>query len=352
MSSNYNKAGKLNQNSRFRRELSLQVEPEIYGNYALTPSPRGPHLPSGGLTVFRKGENLILTPDSPLRYQRNFNVDDVTGSLSIKQKEKPFKVLNYKDESHHTRSSTTIINEDKQAYHFISALSAIPETKINPLPSAEADPKTTACDLDFLDISDDIISNLTFPDLEEPKEKEISRPKPSHTSKSSMFASTSAPKSLQTSMLHEIPTLNKDFKRTRSNNLLSSERSTKSFQSDKFFPETFKSNSTFRLTTNTIESEESIDSKPPEFQFERSIANTGSFPDIPLGILPTTAYCHHCQSEVTTTVKICMPTLPLWKRICCASFLGEEELEKYQEFEHYCKNCKKLITKYQPKKLW
>lgn len=75
--------------------------------------------------------------------------------------------------------------------------------------------------------------------------------------------------------------------------------------------------------------------------------------ETPLGILPKKLYCEKCKMDTTTVVSIKMPTIPFWKALCCMGSIGEacsdlESLEKYQEFQHKCRVCKKIIACAQP----
>ncbi|OMJ89793.1 hypothetical protein SteCoe_7966 [Stentor coeruleus] len=68
-----------------------------------------------------------------------------------------------------------------------------------------------------------------------------------------------------------------------------------------------------------------------------------------LGILPCRVYCPYCDLDTTTEVTIKMPTLPFWKLICCVSNFVEtcsdlENWDKYQEFQHSCSKCNKVIA--------
>lgn len=66
-----------------------------------------------------------------------------------------------------------------------------------------------------------------------------------------------------------------------------------------------------------------------------------------IGIIPSFMYCERCKSFVNTEVKIKMPTLPFWKLVCCLrNFVGlcEKNEEKYQEFEHSCIKCGKVLV--------
>lgn len=327
----------MNSNSKLERKKILVRHDLFEQNNVNTNSTKPRLMPSGSLVVLRQGKSLILTPHSPLRFRPDFELSDVTKNLKVGEKPRPFKILGYKDENNHTRSSTTIINEVKQSYHFISAVTPVTGIILPQLEFPEV--KKPSFDLSFLDEPDDILS-ISFSEVEvNPRKKEDLKLRQPHSTK---HTSITEPKSLQSSFATNL-------RRKSSHFGLSSDRSTKSFQSER--NDIFKSTSTLRITTNTIESEESVDSNPPDFNFERSIANTGSFPDMSIGILPITTYCSYCQKEVVTTVKIVMPTLSIWKRICCASFIGEKDLEKYQEIEHNCKNCKRLITRFQPRKL-
>ena len=75
--------------------------------------------------------------------------------------------------------------------------------------------------------------------------------------------------------------------------------------------------------------------------------------ETPLGILPKNLFCAQCKLNTTTVVDIKLPTLPFWKSFCCLSVVPDncydlETLEKYQEFQHKCRNCGKLLASSQP----
>ena len=73
----------------------------------------------------------------------------------------------------------------------------------------------------------------------------------------------------------------------------------------------------------------------------------------PLGILPKRLYCQKCKMDTTTIVTMKMPTLPFWKTMCCIGDIEEicgdfDPTDRYQEFQHICKNCKRIIASAQP----
>lgn len=66
-----------------------------------------------------------------------------------------------------------------------------------------------------------------------------------------------------------------------------------------------------------------------------------------VGVIPSIMHCGRCKSLVNTEVKIKMPTLPFWKLVCCLRnfvSLCEKNEDKYQEFEHYCAKCGKVLA--------
>lgn len=65
------------------------------------------------------------------------------------------------------------------------------------------------------------------------------------------------------------------------------------------------------------------------------------------GIIPCIMYCDNCMSQVNTEVRIKLPTLPFWKLVCCLKNifnLCENNEAKYQEFEHICTRCSKVLA--------
>jgi len=65
------------------------------------------------------------------------------------------------------------------------------------------------------------------------------------------------------------------------------------------------------------------------------------------GIIPCVMYCDKCMSQVSTEVRIKLPTLPFWKLLCCLKnivTLCENNQAKYQEFEHICTKCGKVLA--------
>ena len=82
---------------------------------------------------------------------------------------------------------------------------------------------------------------------------------------------------------------------------------------------------------------------------------TEALPNQPasLGILPTTRYCHHCNKLATTDVDLQLPTLPLWKRLCCiGDFVrcctDEATWSKSAVFRHKCSECGTSISQVEP----
>ena len=67
-----------------------------------------------------------------------------------------------------------------------------------------------------------------------------------------------------------------------------------------------------------------------------------------LGGLPSNINCKYCRKETFTDVSIKLPTLPFWKLMCCISNVmevcnSEENPEKFQEFQHRCHMCRRLV---------
>ncbi|OMJ78791.1 hypothetical protein SteCoe_21318 [Stentor coeruleus] len=61
-----------------------------------------------------------------------------------------------------------------------------------------------------------------------------------------------------------------------------------------------------------------------------------------LEFLPAKKFCKKCNTEVNTTIRMEMPTIPFWKRICCAN-CEIDALERFQRILHVCVHCKKVI---------
>ncbi|CAG9332423.1 unnamed protein product [Blepharisma stoltei] len=331
-------------------KLKAQIHGKIISNTKNKQLSQG--LPSGTLKVQRKGVNLHLKPGSPDRYKQSFQMSDVASNMNFQSQRKPFKLLNYQDEPIHSRSPTTIINEVNQSYQFVSALSEVPNSNLQ-----NSNASIEFSDLDFLEDSDAILSDFSL-SLEEPKEKEIYKPSMQNLSRNSIFASTVEPRSQYSSELRLTPASSHSREERFSTiYTLSSDSSAKyvhTGNSEVPSPriEENKATCTTRFTTNTLENELEFNNQDEEnFKYERSLSKSESLPETPLGILPARAYCLHCAMDVSTVVRLELPTMPIWKRICCASFFGVDNLEKFQDIVHNCKRCRREIARVQPLKL-
>lgn len=69
-------------------------------------------LPSGSISISTQGDQLIIRPSSPYRYNFSPNNDDTSFCTSIEE---------IKDLNQHQRSTTTIINDISQSYTFLQA---------------------------------------------------------------------------------------------------------------------------------------------------------------------------------------------------------------------------------------
>ena len=70
-------------------------------------------------------------------------------------------------------------------------------------------------------------------------------------------------------------------------------------------------------------------------------------------ILPATEFCHVCGVDNDTEVEFQMPTLSLWKRVCCIgdviSCCSTEKLwMKYGKYIHKCSKCNTVLKKHHP----
>jgi hypothetical protein len=69
-------------------------------------------LPSGDLLIQTRGDQLLIRPLSPYRYNRFPEVEEISFSNSIEE---------IKEVTQHQRSTTTIINDISQSYTFIQS---------------------------------------------------------------------------------------------------------------------------------------------------------------------------------------------------------------------------------------
>lgn len=69
-------------------------------------------LPSGDLFIQKRGDQLIIRPTSPYRYNRFPDAEEISFSNSIEE---------IKEVTQHQRSTTTIINDISQSYTFIQS---------------------------------------------------------------------------------------------------------------------------------------------------------------------------------------------------------------------------------------
>lgn len=291
-------------------KLQSQSHISSHNNPKISSTPQT-GLPSGTLRVQKKGVKLSLKPGSPQRYRQNFEINEVAANMNFQGQRKPFKMLNYHEEPNHSRSTTTIINEVNQSYQFVSALSVVPNLGRHLSPSSI----DFSSELEIFDDSDAVISDFSLT-IEEPKEREIykMRINKQSFSKNSMFASTVEPKSNQNSELRLTP--NKHEERFSTIYTLSSDSSARyvhTGHSDVPSPkvELNKGTCTTRFTTNTLENEIELYPEETDFKYERSIINTDSVGEISLGILPARTYCNSCAMDVSTIVRLELPTLSL-----------------------------------------
>ncbi|OMJ66630.1 hypothetical protein SteCoe_36465 [Stentor coeruleus] len=71
--------------------------------------------------------------------------------------------------------------------------------------------------------------------------------------------------------------------------------------------------------------------------------------DLYYGIIPSKYWCMKCKEDVISDVKMNLPTLSVWNRLCCNSCYSPND--KFQEIIHKCPRCKKLLEKFTPKLL-
>lgn len=268
-------------------QFSLNIKAKLLNLEKITTlnsSQKDSSFPSGALKVLKNGTNLHLKPRSPERYRQNFDIKVITENLDPQKSHKPFKVLKYNEpETNHTRSPTTIVNEMNQSYQFVSALSSIPDSDHSrshiSIDFSELD--KGSINLEFLDVSDEILSDFSFTEqAEEPKEKgynNISSFRSAQNStKYSLFASTNEPKSVID--LRQTPSHRPRDERFSTIYTLSSDSSAKYVQthtSDVTSPaiDKIKNTQTTRGTTNTLENEVEVNQDIKEFCYEKQTLN-------------------------------------------------------------------------------
>lgn len=64
-----------------------------------------------------------------------------------------------------------------------------------------------------------------------------------------------------------------------------------------------------------------------------------------IGVLPITAYCPKCQSDVSTRVSVDLPGFLCWETWSCCTDLSTP---RYQDVKHYCRRCRSLLAEFQP----
>ncbi|CAG9329077.1 unnamed protein product [Blepharisma stoltei] len=319
--------------------------------------------PSGSLKILKKGQNLHLKPRSPERYRQNFDIQDVIENLGCQKSSRPFKILDYQEsEVSHTRTPTTIVKEVNQSYQFVSALSSIPDSdqSKSQISIDFSDCGKESIDLKYLDISDEILSDFSFTEEgEEPKEKlnaKSSFNSNQDSTKFSIFSSLAEPKSQYLTEIRQTPSKKPIEERYSTIYTLSSDSTAKNvhtLNSERQSPyvEKLKNTLTTRVTTNTMENETEIHTEPKDFYYEKKNVKEFKLENESLGIMPTRAYCKNCRIEVLTSIKLEIPPLPLWKRLCCSNCYGSNNLDNLQEIAHYCRKCKGLIGKIQPRRI-
>lgn len=75
-----------------------------------TPFPEKSKLPSGDLLIQKQGDQLLIRPSSPYRYNHFPDLEEISFSKSIED---------LQESTQHQRTSTTIINDISQSYTFI-----------------------------------------------------------------------------------------------------------------------------------------------------------------------------------------------------------------------------------------
>ena len=140
---------------------------------------------------------------------------------------------------------------------------------------------------------------------------------------------------------------------TKGSVLTGGEMRTSSTSIDQAF-EPIKWPSTLETTVERSESllELDLKSKALRFKYEAKIKAERAVREH-FGMLPTTAYCEHCRSDVSTRVSLELPKFPSWKGWCLARELlsccsEPDVLPRYQDIRHYCRRCRRLLAEVTP----
>ncbi|CAG9313648.1 unnamed protein product [Blepharisma stoltei] len=316
------------------------------GNISSSPKiPTDCHLSIHSLAVMHRGLSLQDKPKTP-----SFSIDKLSLVCTNPNSRKAFKVLQFEDETPnapvHRRQPSVIIKDINQSYEF---------TKTAKIKSFQK--KCSISRVAHLSINMDKSAHPAVqndPDSSVSEEYSTGKYKASHRStnlsKNSMFASTIEPRSsLYNSEIRTSSLFASEIEVRRE--AQSQDTELTECIDPQHFTKTEGNATTIVLATQGIEIDDNELFQDNEFIYENNVINNGSND---LGILPTKLYCKYCELETSTLVSLKMPTLPIWKVICCVGDFIKcctkiDNWEKYQEIHHRCRRCKKLIGKYEPK---
>ena len=117
--------------------------------------------------------------------------------------------------------------------------------------------------------------------------------------------------------------------------------------------------STFFTSTLEPKSSNEMERRVTTAEDRRSTELAGeadSSGDVALDLLPKKLWCRRCLRESLSEVHLELPTLSVWKVICCVNDLvtcctKPDLWERYQRIHHRCAYCHFSLVVYEPKHL-